>query len=58
MKTAIVKFENGDTITTNINGTDEEIRRYYMGHYFDMGIYPEELMVKALLVEILQEANQ
>ena len=30
MKYIIVTFENGDVIETRVNGTDEEIIRYYM----------------------------
>jgi len=38
MKTAIVKFDNGDTVTTGINGTDAEIRAYYtIGQEFNIG---------------------
>lgn len=38
MKTAIVKFDNGDVITTSINGTDAEIKEYYgIGRTFNLG---------------------
>jgi hypothetical protein len=38
MNTAIVKFNNGDTITTNINGTESEIKAYYkIGRVFNLG---------------------
>ncbi len=38
MRTAIVKFSNGNSITTGINGTDEEIREYYkIGKVFNLG---------------------
>jgi hypothetical protein len=55
MKGVIVKFSNGDTITTDINGTDDEIYKYYSGKWFDVGVYPEELMAKVVEVTILQE---
>ena len=29
MRTAIVKYDNGYTIKTNINGTDEEVKAYF-----------------------------
>jgi hypothetical protein len=29
MQTAIVKFDNGYTIKTNINGTDDEVKAYF-----------------------------
>ena len=38
MKAVKVTFGNGNTITTNINGTDEEIRAYYsIGKQFNLG---------------------
>ena len=38
METAKVTFSNGDTITTGINGTDNEIREYYaIGREFNLG---------------------
>jgi hypothetical protein len=38
MNTAKVKFSNGDSIITSINGTDAEIRDYYkIGRYFNLG---------------------
>jgi hypothetical protein len=52
VKVAKVTFDNGDTITTNINGTDKDIKSYYMNNIFDMGIYPEEKMCKAVSVEV------
>ena len=55
MKTAIVKFSNGDTITTGINGTDEEIRQYYrIGRVFNLGDgCGGDLMSSVTSVEIL-----
>ena len=33
-----VTFANGDTISTEINGTEETIRNYYaIGKYFNLG---------------------
>jgi hypothetical protein len=52
MKVAVVKFSNGDSITTNINGTDEQIKAYYLNNYFDMGIFPEELMLKPVSCDV------
>jgi len=31
---------------TNINGTDEEIKNYFLGNFFDVGVYPIEKMEK------------
>lgn len=50
MKTVTVHFENGDTITTRINGTDEEIKAYYLGRYFNLGTVGDN-MQKAVAVE-------
>lgn len=42
MKTATLTTETGCTWTTSINGTDEEIREYFLGRQFDCGSYPTE----------------
>ena len=53
MKTARVKFNNGDTIITSINGTDEEIREYYgIGKVFNLGNGADDLMASVTSVEI------
>ena len=31
-------FVDGDSITSRINGTKEEIRRYYVGQWFNLGV--------------------
>lgn len=51
-----VTFADGNTITTEINGTEEEIRRYYIGQEFQFGDTeecPRDKMVKAVNVEFL-----
>jgi len=54
MKTVKVTFENGNTITTGINGTDEEIREYYkVGKIFNLGV-DNDLMVKVSNLEIME----
>ena len=60
MKTVIVKFDNGDSITTGINGTDEEIRDYYrIGTVFNLGDGAGgDLMSSVVSVEFLEEAKQ
>jgi len=47
-------YSNGETISTNVNGqcSDEEIKDYFVGKYFDLGIYPAENMRMCLKVEI------
>lgn len=53
MKTAKVLFDNGDSITTGINGTDEEIRDYYkIGRQFNLGHNGNDLMAQVTSVEI------
>lgn len=37
MRTVTVFMSDGDTITTSINGTDDEIIRHYLGHRFEAG---------------------
>ncbi len=36
-RTVRVTYENGDSTVTDINGTEEEIRRYYLGNVFNIG---------------------
>jgi len=52
MKTVKVTFSNGDHLTTGINGTEDEIRAYYIGQTFNLGA-ESDLMVKAVSVEFL-----
>lgn len=37
MRTIIATFSDGNTITTDINGTEQEIRAYYLGQWFNFG---------------------
>lgn len=53
MKTVKVTFDNGDSTITNINGTESEIKEYYIGNIFNIGIY-EDCLVKAVNVEFLE----
>ncbi len=51
-----VTFEDGNHLVTEINGTQEEIRRYYIGTKFQFGDTeecPRDKMVKAVNVEFL-----
>ena len=55
MKSARVTFKNGDIITTNINGTDKEIKEYYgIGKIFNFGIDGDKLIAVSEC-EILKE---
>lgn len=51
-----VTFADGNTLTTEINGTEEEIRAYYIGQRFNFGdtdAHPEDNMQAATAVEFL-----
>lgn len=37
MRAITVYYNNGDRVATNINGTDDEIRAYYLGKEFNLG---------------------
>ncbi|AMV35687.1 hypothetical protein VN12_26580 [Pirellula sp. SH-Sr6A] len=37
MRTITVYMSDGDTITTSINGSDDEIARHYLGQTFEAG---------------------
>jgi hypothetical protein len=53
MRSVKVTFENGETIDTSINGTDEEIKNYYkVGKEFNIG-HNEDNMQKVKSVDIL-----
>jgi hypothetical protein len=57
MKTVKVYFEDGNSLTTSINGTKKEIEKYYIGKSFQFGdteSHPKDKMIKAVKVEHLQ----
>lgn len=54
MRTITVTFDNGDSITTDINGTDQEINDYYIGQTFNLGQGCDDLLTTALTVEFLE----
>ena len=54
MRDITVTFENGDTISTSINGSEETIREYYIGNRFQFGDTeenPADKMIKAVSVD-------
>lgn len=53
MREIQVHFENGDFLITSINGTNEEILKYYIGQSFNMGTGGNDLMTKAVKVDFL-----
>ena len=48
MRTTIITTEDGTQWATSINGTNSEIRKYFMSNYFDVGVYPKEKMSKVV----------
>ena len=56
MRAIRVTFADGNTIETNINGTDDEIKAYYIGQEFQFGDTeecPYDKLVKATNVEFI-----
>jgi len=54
MRDITVIFEDGNTIATSINGSEETIREYYIGNRFQFGDteeHPTDKMIKAVSVE-------
>lgn len=54
MRCITVHFEDGNHLTTNINGTNQEIEKYYIGQFFDFGDseeHPSSKLVKAIRVD-------
>lgn len=55
MKTVKVIFEDSQfNYSTNVNPkcSNQEIEKYFVGNYFDMGFYPIENMQKCINIEI------
>ena len=46
-------FEGGKTLDTEINGTEEEITRYYKDNQFNLGVAGNDDMRTAVGVEFL-----
>lgn len=54
MRTISVYYSNGHYHSTNINGTDEEIRAYYVGRVFNIGDGAGgDCMARAMFVDFL-----
>lgn len=52
MRSIKVTYHTGQTIYTDINGTDQEIKDYYLNNWFNIGSEEDE-MVKAVEVEFI-----
>lgn len=56
MRAITVYYNNGDHVTTSINGTDSEIYAYYLGKEFNLGDGAGgDLMARALCVDFLDK---
>ncbi len=54
MKNAKITYANGDTITTGINGTNEEIKKYFkVGKLFNIGANGSDNMQAVVKCDIL-----
>ena len=38
MRAIKTTYGNGDTVVTSINGTDDEIKAYFLGQWFNFGV--------------------
>lgn len=54
MNVVKVTFEDGDSMVTRINGSREEVAKYYMGNTFNMGVVSDD-MKKVVKVEFLED---
>lgn len=50
-----VTFTNGDSLKTEINGTVDEIKKYYIGKSFNLGHNGDDLMTKGKSVKFLDK---
>lgn len=53
MRSVKVITQTNYTWITSINGTDKEIKNYFLGKYFNIGQYPTEKIDKVVKVEML-----
>lgn len=56
MKTVKVIFKDSTyNYVTNINGqvSESEARKYFVGKYFDLGVYPKEDMQQCINIELI-----
>lgn len=52
MRHARLTTDNGISWSTSINGTDKEIREYFLGNRFDVGRFPKEDLRRVVKCEI------
>jgi len=53
MRVVKVYFENGDHLTTEINGTNKQIEEYYLGKFFNLGRVKDN-MQKCIKIEFIK----
>jgi len=54
MRSVKVTLEDGSSFETNINGTDEQIKEYYMGKTLNFGI-EDDILKKVVGVEVYSD---
>lgn len=52
-----VTYSNGQSIETEINGSTEDIERYYLGKVFNLGAVEDNMQI-ALRVEFLDNKEK
>lgn len=57
MRHIIITYSNGQSIETEINGTVEDIERYYLGKVFNLGADEDNMQI-ALSVEFLDNKEK
>lgn len=61
MRAVKVVFADGNTITTSINGSEEEITRYYLNNVFNIGDAADptkDNLQRAVSVQFLDKENR
>ena len=48
-----ITYDNSDTTNTQINASLEQAKAYYIGNTFNLGNGENDLLVKAIKVELL-----
>lgn len=53
-RTVLVSLDDGSSFVTDINGTDDEVRRYYLGQVLNFGdTDPADKLCRVVRVEVL-----
>ncbi len=55
MRHIILSTDQGTSWETEINGTDKEIKDYYVNKFFNVGVYPVEKMEMIKKVEFVKK---